>query len=95
MDAVAEVVGVRGAANPHLWYDPDVVPRTAAGASPPRCATLSPDAADVLPERSARPGRPDLQPYTDEIAALRPTAAGRTYAATETVFDWMAARRRA
>jgi zinc/manganese transport system substrate-binding protein len=32
----------------------------------------------------------DLAPYTDEVASLRSAAAGRTYAATEPVFDPMA-----
>ncbi len=85
----AEVVGVAEGSNPHLWYSPDDVAQTAAALTAELTA-LSPDAADHFAERAAA-WTAELQPYTDELAAVQGLAAGRTYAATETVFDYTAA----
>jgi zinc/manganese transport system substrate-binding protein len=47
---------------------------------------LAPADAAVFAERAAA-FRARFQPYLDALTALRPLAAGHTYAATETVFD--------
>ena len=85
----ADVAGVRGSgSNPHLWYDPQTVTKVADAVSE-ELGKLSPDAAPYFDgQHTAWTG--ELQPYLDAIAALQPIAAGRRYAATETVFDLMA-----
>jgi zinc/manganese transport system substrate-binding protein len=75
--------------NPHLWYSPDAVQQVATAVTA-ELSHRSPDAAGYFAER-AEAWQADLRPYLDEIAAVRDTAHGRTYAATETVFDDMAA----
>ncbi|TFV73753.1 ABC transporter substrate-binding protein [Blastococcus sp. CT_GayMR20] len=77
------------ATDPHLWYDPEIVPGTAAAITD-ALTELSPDAADHFAQR-ARAWAADLEPYTALVAGLQESASGRTYAATETVFDRMAA----
>jgi zinc/manganese transport system substrate-binding protein len=77
-----------GPGNPHLWYDPAVVPRMAAAVTA-RLSELSPRAAGYFAARH-QDWITGMQPYFEAIAALRPHAAGRHYAATETVFDLMA-----
>lgn len=74
--------------NPHLWYDPTLVPRMAAAVTA-RLTALSPRAAGYFAARH-RDWVTSEQPYVAAIASLRSHAAGRHYAATETVFDLMA-----
>jgi len=81
----AEVAGWHSGDNPHLWYDPDLLPRMAERLTA-ELTELGRDDADAFTAQAAALTQ-DLQPYTDELAALRTAAAGRTYAATETVFD--------
>jgi zinc/manganese transport system substrate-binding protein len=83
-----KVVGLDVGANPHLWYCPDCV--VAVG----RAVTAAlkdeaPSAASYFEDRAAVWDR-SLTPYQDQVAAVRAEAAGRTYAATESVFDDMA-----
>jgi zinc/manganese transport system substrate-binding protein len=75
-------------ANPHLWYSPEDVQATAA-AVVGALTELSPDAAGTFAERSIAWGE-ELRPYEDAVSALQASATGRSYAATETVFDLMA-----
>ncbi|WP_249523838.1 metal ABC transporter solute-binding protein, Zn/Mn family [Modestobacter marinus] len=79
--------GHRGV-NPHLWYSPEYV-QTVAAAVTEQLSELSPDAADHFAER-AEAWESDLQPYLDELESLRSAAAGRSYAATESVFQYTA-----
>jgi len=75
--------------DPHVWYEPEVV--HAMGPAVAEALTeLSPDAADYVQER-ATAWQSDLRSYTDAVVALSSTVNGRTYGATETVFDRMAA----
>jgi zinc/manganese transport system substrate-binding protein len=74
-----------GPADPHLWYAPDLVPQIAAAVTA-RLTRLAPDDAAVFTAQAARWDE-DLAPYRAELAALTAVAPGRTYAATETVFD--------
>ncbi|MEI4273144.1 zinc ABC transporter substrate-binding protein [Klenkia sp. LSe6-5] len=78
-----------GGVNPHLWYSPEYVQETAQAITA-ELSTLSPDAADYFDER-AQAFTEAVQPYDDELTTLEGLAAGRTYAATETVFDYTAA----
>lgn len=78
-----------GGANPHLWYSPDDVQQT-ADAVTAALIELSPDATGTF-AAGADAWAQELQPYREAVTALQATAAGRSYAATETVFDPMAA----
>jgi zinc/manganese transport system substrate-binding protein len=88
--SAADVAGVPDeGADPHLWYDPQVVQRTAQAVAA-ELTELSPDAAAYLAEQTVA-WEQELQPYLKAVDALRSVTAGRTFAATETVFDRMAA----
>jgi zinc/manganese transport system substrate-binding protein len=87
--SAADVAGVGDGANPHLWYQPQAV-HAMAGVLADKLSALSPDAKDYFTGRAAA-WEADLQPYTDAVDALRAVATGHRYAATETVFDNMAA----
>jgi zinc/manganese transport system substrate-binding protein len=88
VDAAA-VAEVADGADPHLWYDPAIVESTAEAVSL-ALADLSPDAADYFDHQELT-WQEELQPYLAAIAELRTIAAGATLAATESVFDRMAA----
>ena len=83
--SAADIAGSEDGDNPHLWYEPALLPRMAEALTEALTAA-SPDDGDVFTAQ-AEAWQQDLQPYVDQLAALRTTAAGRTYAATETVFD--------
>jgi zinc/manganese transport system substrate-binding protein len=85
--AAASLAVQRG--NPHLWYDPAVVPRMAAAVTA-RLTALSPRAGSYFAARH-RDWLTSMQPYVRAVATLKAHVAGRHYAATETVFDLMAA----
>jgi zinc/manganese transport system substrate-binding protein len=84
----ADIARVEEGADPHLWYDPATVQATAAAITDELTA-LSPDAADYFAGQ-ATAWQEELAPYLAAVDSLRGTAAGRTYAATEPVFDRMA-----
>jgi zinc/manganese transport system substrate-binding protein len=74
--------------DPHLWYSPEVV-IAMADAVAEELGELSPDAAPYFEgQQVAWSG--ELRPYLDAVTSLNATVRGRTYAATETVFDRMA-----
>ncbi len=83
--AVAEIAGARSGDDPHLWYEPELVPRF-ADAVTQALTGLSPDAAPYL-QQQRQLFTTDLQPYVEALARLRDVSAGRSYAATEPVFD--------
>lgn len=87
--SAAEVAGAEEGADPHLWYEPGAV-HAMAPAVADQLSALSPDAAGYFEERAAA-WQADLRRYTDAVTALGSAVSGRTYAATETVFDRMAA----
>jgi zinc/manganese transport system substrate-binding protein len=91
--AVVSAAGAAGVpdtgADPHVWYSPEAVQSLAAAVTEEFTA-LDADAAGYFADR-ADALRSDLAPYLAAVDGLRATAAGRTYAATETVFDRMAA----
>ena len=87
--SAAEVADVDGRRRPHLWYDPAIVEQM-SGAITEALIDASPGAGPYLADRAGA-WEAELQPYRDAIGELRAVAAGRNYAATETVFDRMAA----
>jgi zinc/manganese transport system substrate-binding protein len=77
-----------GAVNPHVWYNPATV-TAVADAVTAELSKLAPEAADYFAkQRSAFTD--SMKPYTDEISAIKAGASGKTYATTESVFDYMA-----
>jgi zinc/manganese transport system substrate-binding protein len=82
---VAELAGVRTGDDPHLWYEPELVPRF-ADAVTEELTALSADAAPYL-QQQRQLFTTELQAYVEALARLRELAPGRTYAATEPVFD--------
>lgn len=78
-----------GGANPHAWYSPAAV-TAVADAVTAQLGTLAPDAAGYFAQRRAEFSTA-LKPYDDLIDSIKANASGKTYAATETVFDDMAA----
>lgn len=92
VDAVAvagATTSLGGEANPHAWYSPAAV-TALADAVTARLRDLAPDAAGYFDERRAALTE-HLEPYHELIDSLRASAAGKTYAATETSFDDMGA----
>jgi zinc/manganese transport system substrate-binding protein len=87
--SAAEVAGVGAGEDPHLWYDPAVVEQMSAAITEELTA-VSPEADSYFADR-ARAWDGELKSYRDAVEELRAVAGGRTYAATETVFDRMAA----
>lgn len=73
--------------NPHLWYDPVVV-TAVADAVTEHLTELSPLAADYFRERRSEYAD-QMKPYYDIIETIKSQASGKTYAATEAVFDYM------
>lgn len=80
-----EVVGLSEGDNPHLWYGPQYVEQVSAAVTD-ELKKLEPAAAGYFDTRASL-WADDLKPLLDEIATLRATATGMTYAATESVFD--------
>jgi len=83
-----EVVGREEGDNPHIWYGPTFV-REVADAVTAELRELAPDAATYFDDQHAA-WATAMQPYDDALAAVGTGAAGKSYAATEPVFDDMA-----
>jgi zinc/manganese transport system substrate-binding protein len=78
-----------GAQNPHVWYDPAAV-MTVSDAVTTEFKKLAPQAADYFTQRRSDLGQA-FASYDEAVAAIKGSATGKTYAATEAVFDPMAA----
>ena len=83
-----EVVGRKEGDNPHLWYGPEYVYQV-ADAVTAALKQLSPSAAAYLDERH-QSWKVAMKPYDDAVAAAKLKAMGKTFGATESVFDYMA-----
>ncbi len=87
--SAAEAAGPDAAgSDPHLWYEPAVVPLV-ADAVTAELARLSPDAAPYF-DAQRTTWLAGLQPYVEAVAAVRAAAGGQSYAATGAVFGRMA-----
>ena len=74
--------------NPHLWYSPSAV-GAVADAITAELDKLAPAAQSYFAgQRSAF--STSMEPYDKLISAIKVGASGKTYAATESVFDYMA-----
>ncbi|MCB0929551.1 MAG: zinc ABC transporter substrate-binding protein [Mycobacterium sp.] len=78
-----------GATNPHVWYDPATVDRFADAVSA-ELKKLSPEATDYFTARRTA-FTEAMGPYHAAVDKIAAAAKGRSYAATEPVFDDMAA----
>jgi len=89
--SAAEVGGIPDqGADPHLWYSPHVVEQMSTAVSSAMTSLAGRAATDYLAQQAAA-WTAKLQPYENAVRALRARASGRTFAATEPVFDRMAA----
>jgi zinc/manganese transport system substrate-binding protein len=76
-------------ANPHVWYSPTAVTAVADTVTA-ELGKLAPDAKGYFDERRTQ-FRESLVPYDELISSIKAGSSGKTYAATESVFDDMAA----
>ncbi|MGZ4713060.1 MAG: metal ABC transporter solute-binding protein, Zn/Mn family [Acidimicrobiia bacterium] len=82
------VAGGHEGDNPHLWYAPADVYAVAAAVIA-KLQQLAPKDATYFARRGDA-WRASMRPYDAEIARIREHATGKTYAATEGIFDAMA-----
>lgn len=75
-------------ANPHLWYSPSAVVAV-AGAVTAELGKLAPEAKGYFADQRTAFGT-SLEPYNKLLSTIKAGAAGKTYAATESVFDYTA-----
>ncbi len=78
-----------GEGNEHVWYNPWAV-TSVAEAVTAQLGTLAPEAVGYFDERESAFDTA-MEPYYDTIYAIQAGAAGKSFAATESVFDDMAA----
>ena len=86
--SAATVNNVQPGANPHLWYNPTYVTNM-ANAITAQLKVVAPDASSYFDERQSA-FQAAMKPYFAEIDKIKGGAAGKTYGATESVFDYMA-----
>jgi zinc/manganese transport system substrate-binding protein len=82
------VTNTAAGSNPHLWYRPSAI-GAVADAVTAELGKLAPAAKSYFgDQRSAF--KTSMEPYDKLISTIKAGASGKTYAATETVFDYMA-----
>ena len=86
--SAAEVTKTPAGANPHLWYKPSAV-TTVADVVTAEFSKLDPQAGDYFSQRRAQ-FTTAMAPYTSLIAKIKAGASGKSYAATESIFDYQA-----
>jgi zinc/manganese transport system substrate-binding protein len=84
---VAAVLGKKPGDNPHIWYDPQTMPKLATALAAAFAAADPAQRADFA--RRLAGFRQSLQPVLVKIAALRTRLAGTAATATEPVFGCM------
>lgn len=84
--SAAAVTSTPDGANPHLWYKPAAVTAVADAVSA-ELAKINPEAAGYFSERR-KAFADTLQPYNSLIEKIKASATGKSYAATESVFDY-------
>jgi zinc/manganese transport system substrate-binding protein len=86
--SAAEVTKTPPGANPHLWYLPSAV-TAVADAVTAELTKVDPQAGDYFSQRRSQ-FTIAMAPNASLIAKIKAVAAGKFYAATETVFDYQA-----
>ncbi|HET7074075.1 MAG TPA: zinc ABC transporter substrate-binding protein [Mycobacterium sp.] len=86
--SAAAVTKTPDGANPHLWYQPAAVPAV-ADAVTAALSKLDPQAGDYFSQRRSQ-FTATMAPYGSLVDKIKAEAAGKSYAATETVFDYQA-----
>jgi zinc/manganese transport system substrate-binding protein len=86
--SVQDLIGARDGANPHVWYDPTVMPRVARAAAG-ALARIDPGNADQY-ARGLASFDASLNPINDLAASLKRRYGGTPIAFTEPVFAYMA-----
>jgi zinc/manganese transport system substrate-binding protein len=85
---VQDLIGAKAGANPHVWYEPTVMPRVAAAAAA-ALARLDPaNAANYGANLGAFTA--SLKPIGDQVASLKQHHSGTPVAFTEPVYGYMA-----
>jgi len=83
-----KVVGLEVGDNPHLWYGPKYVDEV-ADAVTASLERLEPGAATYFEQRHGA-WRASMRGYDAEVSKIASVAGGKTYGATEGIFDYMA-----
>ena len=86
--SAAEVTKTPHGANPHLWYMPSAV-TAVADAVTDALSKLDPQARGYFGQRRAQ-FTTTMAPYTSLITKIKAGASGKSYGATEPVFDYQA-----
>ncbi len=86
--SAADVTKTPDGANPHLWYNPTAV-TAVADAVTAELSKIDPQAADYFTGKRSE-FTTSLQPYDTLIGKIKAAAAGKSYAATEGIFDYQA-----
>ena len=86
--SAAAVTETPDGANPHLWYKPSAV-TAVADAVTAELTRLSPSAVGYFATQRTT-FTTDLKPYNALIAKTKAAASGKSYAATEGIFSYMA-----
>jgi len=86
--SAAEVTKTPDGANPHLWYKPSAV-TAVADAVTAELSKLDPQASDYFNQRRAQ-FTTTMARYTSLINKIKAGASGKSYAATESIFDYQA-----
>ena len=84
--SAAEVTKTPDGANPHLWYMPSAV-TAVADAVTDALRKLAPQARDYFGQRRAQ-FTTTMAPYTSLITKIKAGASGKSYGATEPLFDY-------
>jgi zinc/manganese transport system substrate-binding protein len=85
---VGDLIGAKEGANPHVWYDPTVMPRV-AGAAAAALVRLDPANAATY-AANVETFSASLKPIQDQVASLKQRHAGAPVAFTEPVYGYMA-----
>ncbi len=86
--SAAEVTQTPDGANPHLWYSPAAV-TAVADAVTAELSTIAPAASGYFTEKRAA-FTTTMAPYSTLIEKIKAGASGKSYGATESVFDYSA-----
>jgi zinc/manganese transport system substrate-binding protein len=81
-------LGLKAGDNPHIWYNPDFLPRITAAITA-ALKQASPAAASYF-DQQAGAVEAAFQPYRDEVARVKSTYGGTPMGATESIFVYMA-----